>query len=110
VAEKVIETTGSLLRELLEKRGIRIEQIVLFGSLTEGSTQPDSDIDLIVVSDDFSHDDIFERSRKTRGIHRELVRRLHIPIDLLYYSSREWRAASSPILKEAKTHGRLLLK
>ncbi len=108
MVKEVIGGVGKILLKLLNEKGIRVEQIVLFGSQAQTSPPAESDIDLIVVSDDFRNDDIFLRSRKTRGIHRQLVRHTGMPFDLLYCSSLEWRAARSPLLKEAKAHGHML--
>ena len=40
-------------RKQLEKMGIQVEQILLFGSQADGTAQEGSDIDLIVISEDW---------------------------------------------------------
>ena len=40
-------------RQQLEKMGIHAEQVMLYGSQATGSAREDSDIDLIVISDDW---------------------------------------------------------
>ena len=47
-------------RTLIDK-GIAIDRIVLFGSHATGTQRPDSDIDLVVVSDTFRDMDYWQR-------------------------------------------------
>ena len=48
-------------RTALEAKGIRIGKLVLFGSYATGQFHEGSDIDLMVVSDDFEGKDYWER-------------------------------------------------
>ena len=48
-------------RKRLEARGIRIKKIILYGSHITGKASKDSDLDLIVVSNDFGSMDLWER-------------------------------------------------
>ena len=43
------------------KLGIRVDRTILFGSFAKGTPQEGSDIDLIVVSDDFERMNLRER-------------------------------------------------
>ena len=56
VDAKVIEAVNFFKTEL-ERKGIRINNLVLFGSSSTGPLQPGSDIDIAVISDDFSRMD-----------------------------------------------------
>src|SRR3989344_7596902 len=50
-------------REILKKEGIRIEQIILFGSYAKGRAKKWSDIDLSILSREFgknSHDELIK--------------------------------------------------
>jgi predicted nucleotidyltransferase len=58
----VIDRVKEFLRKLTE-RGIYIESAYLFGSCASNSTSRWSDIDVAVVSPDFSHDRLEERIR-----------------------------------------------
>jgi predicted nucleotidyltransferase len=42
--------------ELLKQQGVNISKIILFGSYAKGKAGPDSDIDLVVVSNQFGRD------------------------------------------------------
>jgi predicted nucleotidyltransferase len=47
------ETAKTIIRRYLAKLPIKVEQAILFGSTATGERLADSDIDLIVISDDF---------------------------------------------------------
>ncbi len=48
-------------RQKLEALGIRVKKIILYGSYALGKAREDSDIDLLVVSDDLRDMDLWER-------------------------------------------------
>jgi uncharacterized protein len=101
----VVKNAEKILEELLKQKGINVQKIILFGSYAKGKEKRDSDIDIIVVSDDFRNKTIFERVEQTCGIGRELVRRTKKPFDIIYYSDREWEEGNSVIINEAKEEG-----
>lgn len=39
--------------DLLKKKGIKVSQVILFGSHAKGNAKPDSDIDIAVISPEF---------------------------------------------------------
>jgi predicted nucleotidyltransferase len=93
------------LKTLLQKRGISIEKIVVFGSYAKGKEKEYSDIDIIIVSKDFREKDIFQRVELTRGIHRKLIDEIMKPFDIMYYSDEEWKKGHSLIINAAKEEG-----
>ncbi len=98
----------NMLKTLLQDRGIKINKIILFGSIVQDKMESDSDIDIIIVSKDFRNKDIFERVKLATGIGRELVRQFKIPFDLLYYSDKEWAKKNFLIINEAKEKGEII--
>ncbi len=98
----------SILEKLLIEKGINIDKIVIFGSFIKGKLRKDSDIDVIVVSRDFRGKSIFERVKMTSGIGRELVSKLKMPFDLIYYSDEEWEKEDFLIINEAKEKGEVI--
>ena len=48
-------------RNKLEALGITIKKIILYGSHASGTATEHSDLDLVVVSDDFKNMDLWER-------------------------------------------------
>jgi predicted nucleotidyltransferase len=86
-----------ILEKLLAQKEISADKIVVFGSRSRGNYQPDSDIDIIIISRNFEKKGIFERVAMASGIHRQLVKKINIPVDLLYFSPSEWEKGDSLI-------------
>jgi len=108
MAKKEVIEILKIIIDLFEKRGINIYKIVIFGSYAKGIQGKESDIDLIIVSKDFINRDIFKRVELTGGIHRELVRMLKKPFDIMYYSDEEWNEGNSLIINSAKQEGEVI--
>jgi len=102
VKKKDTKKIADILRELLQEKGIHLEKVVVFGSYAKRTYKGDSDIDIMVVSRAFEDKDIFERAAMTSGIHRELVRKIMTPIDIIYLSTTEWENGNSLIVHYAK--------
>ena len=83
----------------------RPQKVILFGSRGRGEARPDSDIDLLVVSDD-------ARSRAQRaadlyGVLSDII----IPMDVLVYRPEEideWRNVPQAFVTTAMREGRVL--
>ena len=68
--------------------------IILFGSYAQGSANPDSDIDLIVVlNKETSSGSFREKMTDTVAVRKLLVDiNRQIALDILVYSKQEWKA------------------
>ncbi len=75
-------------REKLESLGIGVKKIILYGSHAAGNAREHSDLDLLVVSDDFESMDLWERlcllGRARKGIKR--------PMEILGLTEEEFEA------------------
>jgi len=75
-------------RSKLEARGIRVKRIILYGSHASGKAREDSDLDLVVVSDDFKDMDLWERlcllGQARKGIKR--------PMEILGLTEEEYES------------------
>jgi len=88
---------------------VKPEAILLFGSVARGTDDLDSDIDVLVIWDG-AHD---VPNRQRRIVLRDLIGDFDHPLDILTYSSQEFRDAlqdprsfASQVTKEAKVvHG-----
>jgi predicted nucleotidyltransferase len=70
---------------------MNIESIALFGSALTGKMKPDSDIDIIIISQDFHKKDIFERAKMTMIPETDTMKKYKIPMDILNMSPEEYR-------------------
>ena len=108
MSKKSIEIIKNEITSFSKKRDVLIEKIILFGSLAAGSSNDDSDIDLMLVSSDFDGKSYTERIKKLIGLNRSLIKLTNKPIDLLYYSTSEWDKSSSLMIQEAKLNGQII--
>lgn len=83
-------------------KDFRVDVVIFFGSRARGMARKDSDIDLIIVSNDFEDMDTLERAYmmyKYWG--------LDIPVDFLCYTNKEFERLKNriTIVKEALKDG-----
>lgn len=97
-----VREVAKLLKKSFENEGVIVEKIVIFGSQVKGTQREDSDIDIIVVADDFKGKNIFQRAKITGSAHREVVKQLMLPLDIISMSPEEWRKGTSLITNYAK--------
>lgn len=85
---------------------LRPQRIVLFGSRADGTARPDSDFDLLVVTE--THDP----ARPPTVAARRLLRRLRVPLDVIVYTPDEWEAFRhhpQAFAREIDRRGKVLL-
>jgi predicted nucleotidyltransferase len=80
----------NFLKSELQQKGIILSGIALFGSQLTQSSNSDSDIDLIIVSDNFQDKNIFERSDITMDTEIKALKKYHLPIDILKMTNEEY--------------------
>ena len=62
---------------------LKPDKIILFGSYAYGTPNEESDIDLFLIKNDLSTQDIKEYELKAHVSVRELIRKYHIGFDIL---------------------------
>lgn len=72
-------------KQELKKLGIQPQKVILYGSYAKGNPRKDSDIDLLVISDDFQSLNLRERL-EVLGL---AAGRVFEPIEALGYTKRE---------------------
>lgn len=98
------EIAGKLreFREALQKRGIRVTKLILYGSRASGRQHKDSDIDVAVVSPDFGKDR-FEEGVMLFEIACKIDPRFEpVPISVKSYLKDTW----VPLIYEIRTKGK----
>ncbi|HPC74763.1 MAG TPA: nucleotidyltransferase domain-containing protein [Syntrophales bacterium] len=95
------------LKKELEKEGLNVSKMILFGSRAGRQAGKDSDIDVIIVSDDFRGCDIFKRARLTREGEIRTIRKFMIPLDIITATPDEVEAGASLVYDFAK-NGRVI--
>lgn len=69
----------------LDKLGIEVSQVILYGSHAKGEQMEDSDIDVAVISPAFTKLDIFERQEILSRAHHKF----HVPLEPIGLTPRQ---------------------
>lgn len=83
--EREIKDIISAFKKEIEKLGVSPQKIILFGSYAGGTPREDSDIDVIVIANDFKNMNLRERL-ELLGI---AAGRVFEPIEALGYTQEE---------------------
>lgn len=92
--KKTVLAIISDFRKAIESAGVKPQKILLFGSFATGNYRPDSDIDLIVISEDFEGKSYWERIDLLSGAIYEVFQ----PIEAIAMTPREWKEEDSLIV------------
>lgn len=82
----------------LESKGYKINSLVLFGSYANGGSREGSDIDLVVISDDFFGKNYWERI----DIISDAIYEVFQPIEATALTRSEWENGEYSICEYAK--------
>ena len=88
----------SNFRKALESAGIKISKLILFGSYAAGRQMEGSDIDIVVISEDFAGKSYWERIDILSGA----IYQIFEPIEAVAMTPQEWESADSLIVDYAK--------
>ncbi len=88
---------------LLKQKGIKVSQIILFGSHAKGMAKPDSDIDLAIISSQFGRDNL-----KEMMLLRKLALEIDSHIEPLPFTPQDLEDRYSTLTQEIKKYGVLI--
>jgi predicted nucleotidyltransferase len=83
--------TVSRFRRALEARGIKPLKIILYGSYATGTNRAGSDIDIVVISDDFIGRSYWERI----DILTDVIYEIFAPVEVTALTREEWERSDS---------------
>ena len=78
-------------REAIEARGIQPHKIILYGSFADGTNREGSDIDIVVISDDFAGRSYWERI----DILADVIYEIFAPVEATALTIEEWEQGDS---------------
>lgn len=93
----VLETISDF-KKALSAENIKVLKIILFGSYASGNYRSDSDIDLVIISDDFKDKDYWQRI----DILSSAVYKVFKPIEAIAMTQQEWQSGKSMIANYAE--------
>jgi len=85
-------------RKGIEARGIRPQRVILYGSYATGTNKDDSDIDVVVISDDFNGKSYWERI----DILADAIYEIFAPVEAVAMTPDEWERGDSFITDFAR--------
>jgi predicted nucleotidyltransferase len=89
--EAVISIIG-FLGSCLKDQGLRDASIALFGSALTHEMGPESDLDLIIISDKFEGKSLAARGKMTMASELKTLRKFMIPMDVLNLTPVEYQS------------------
>ena len=90
--------------QLLKREGVEASEIILFGSYAKGNANPDSDLDIVVVSSQLGEDAATEMM-----FLRKLALKVDSHIEPVPLSPQDLEDPYSTFVQEVKRHGIPLL-
>lgn len=97
MAEGIVLEAVTFFEKQLEKSGLRISKVILFGSQATGQATGDGDIDIVVLSEDFRNRDIFERARQIKDAEISTIKKFMAPFDIITMTPEEFESGNSLI-------------
>ena len=94
---EALECIGRFAKAL-ESEGVCVSRIVLFGSYATGRYREGSDIDIVVISDDFTDKGYWER----QDILADALYEVWKPIEATAMTVEEWEQGDSMIVEFAR--------
>ena len=101
VKNRVIGAT-EFLQQCLKETGLDVSKIILFGSQSREEATEESDIDILIISEDFRGKDIFERANLTKDAEITATKKFMIPFDIITLTPDEFENETSPVAEYAK--------
>ncbi len=98
----VLDIVHRFQREI-ENQGIRPIKVILYGSYADETQREGSDIDIVVVSDDFCGKGYWERI----DILADVIYEIFEPIEAVALTQEEWEKGDSFVAEFAR-HGEVL--
>lgn len=90
-AEEVVQFFFNCLRE----KELKVSRIIVFGSQAKGTATEESDIDIVVVSEDFKRKNIFKRADMTKDAEIRTIRKFMVPLDIITMTPEEYENKTS---------------
>ena len=102
INQEILQLVKSFKQDL-QKHNLNINQILIFGSQVKGTTHPDSDIDIAIISPDLTEDYGDNYIKLTT-----LNPRMDIRIEPHGFTPEDFEDKWNPLAREIKKHGILI--
>ncbi len=85
---KIVDALRFFERKLIEN-GLSVSKVLLFGSQNKNMATAESDIDVMVVSNDFKNKNIFQRASLTKQAEIQTIKKFMLPLDIITLTDDE---------------------
>jgi predicted nucleotidyltransferase len=89
MVKRKVRAAVEFLERCLRDGGVTPSKIILFGSQAKGRASRESDIDVVIISEDFRNKDILERAAMTKEAEIKTLKKFMIPLDILTLTPEE---------------------
>ena len=89
MAKRKVKAAVKFLERCLREGGVTPSKIILFGSQARGKATKDSDIDVLIISEDFRNKNILERAAMTKDAELRTLKKFMIPLDIITLTPEE---------------------
>ena len=88
----------SRFKRAIEAQNVKVSRMILFGSQETGTAREGSDIDVVVISDDFKDKGYWQRI----DILSAAIYEVFEPIEAIALTTEEWNNGTSPVAEYVK--------
>ncbi|MFA5863737.1 MAG: nucleotidyltransferase domain-containing protein [Phycisphaerae bacterium] len=106
MAQREVRKIIKYFEQCLKEKGIH-SKIILFGSQANKTAMVDSDIDMVVISDDFRGKDIFKRVALIKEPEIRTIKKFMIPLDIITLTPAEYESERS-LVAEYSQNGEVI--
>lgn len=103
MAKSKVREAVRFFQKCLNETGLHVSKLILFGSQAKGAAQIKSDIDLLIVADDFRAKNIFQRAQLTKDAEIKTIKKFLIPLDIITLTPEEFESETSLVAGYAKS-------
>jgi len=89
MVKRKVRAAVEFLDRCLREGGVTPSKIILFGSQAKGRARRESDMDVVIISEDFRNKDILERAAMTKEAEIKTLKKFMIPLDILTLTPEE---------------------
>jgi len=103
MAKSKVKEAVKFFQKCLDETGLHVSRLIIFGSQAKGNAHGDSDIDLLIVADDFRAKNIFQRAQLTKDAEIKTNKKFLIPLDIITLTPEEFESETSLAATYAKS-------
>ena len=102
MAKNTVVEAIKFLEKCLKDKGLNISKIILFGSQAKGESTEESDIDILIISNDFRNKHIFFKVELIKEAEIKTIKKFMIPLDIITMTPEELESETSLIADYVK--------